>query len=240
MISTIVNKLILTEENILNLILNDSSRKDSSLFTYFNQSCFNIYCNNLEYRKIIDDNFIVFADGVGIFLALRFLTGERVKRFNATDLYSKILSKLLQSGKKIFIIGGNFNHELIDSKITNCGYVKGYFEPSYINEIAGKINDKKPDVVFLGLGVPRQETITNELAKKTSAKMFICVGNFFEFYLGTKKRIPRIFRNTGIEWMYRLIHEPKRLWKRYVIGIPMFLVRILNFKFFGTKPVAEE
>jgi exopolysaccharide biosynthesis WecB/TagA/CpsF family protein len=181
---------------------------------------------------------------VGINLANRWLFGKKYKQFNGTDLNIRIMEIIQKSKAKFFILGGNFSE--VDLKnhfnsISNfVGYHSGYFSDLDLEKISEKISGSKANVIIIGMGVPKQEIIAKKLSELVNASLYLCVGNFFEFYLGTKKRIPRIFRNSGIEWMYRLIHEPKRLWKRYVIGIPMFLVRILNFKFFGTKPVAEE
>ena len=80
------------------------------------------------------------------------------------------------------------------------------------------------------MGAPKQELFTYKLSKSTNTNVYLCVGNFFEFYLGTVKRIPKKFRNNGLEWFYRLFHEPKRLWKRYFIGIPLFIFRVIKFK----------
>ncbi|MCH7517195.1 MAG: WecB/TagA/CpsF family glycosyltransferase [Bacteroidetes bacterium] len=92
------------------------------------------------------------------------------------------------------------------------------------------INSSSCKVIIIGMGVPRQELLAFNISKRAKVILIICVGNFLEFYFGTKKRIPKIFRNTGVEWLYRLISEPRRLWKRYLVGIPIFLFRILKLR----------
>jgi N-acetylglucosaminyldiphosphoundecaprenol N-acetyl-beta-D-mannosaminyltransferase len=77
------------------------------------------------------------------------------------------------------------------------------------------------------MGVPLQEKIAFELSKRINGLQIICVGNFLEFYFGTIKRAPKFLHNSGFEWIFRLLTEPRRLWKRYLIGIPVFIARII-------------
>ncbi len=92
-----------------------------------------------------------------------------------------------------------------------------------------------PEVIFVAMGVPMQELFAVELSHELSGKIIICVGNFFEFYFGNIKRIPKYLKNVGIEWLFRLISEPRRLWKRYLIGIPIYLFSIMKELFDRNK-----
>ena len=83
------------------------------------------------------------------------------------------------------------------------------------------------------MGVPQQELFAEKLLRIPDSKVVICVGNFLEFYFGTKKRAPVFIQKIGMEWLFRLITEPGRLWNRYLIGIPLFIFRILKLKFEG-------
>ena len=151
----------------------------------------------------------------------------------------KIVDILIKQKIKFFIIGGNFSEDELNKKfgLIDCfvGYNSGYFLENEFDEITNKISLLEPDVIILGMGVPRQEIIAEKLSQTIDASIFLCVGNFLEFYLGTVKRIPKKFRNKGIEWIYRISQEPKRLWKRYFIGIPLFIFRVIKFKFMNTK-----
>lgn len=232
---TIFNKIICSEDELLTQI-NSAGETDKVLkITYFNQHCFNIYYSDNSYKKLLDNNFLVYADGFGINLALRSLFGRVYKNFNATDLNEKIMKLIRNNDKKFVIIGGNFNKADFDKKYIDVGnfvgYFNGYSDVSDFDSLAKNIRTLAPDVVIIGMGVPKQETIAYKLSKEINASLFLCVGNFLEFYLGTVKRVPEQFRNTGIEWLFRLFQEPKRLWKRYIIGIPLFIFRVLKIKF---------
>jgi N-acetylglucosaminyldiphosphoundecaprenol N-acetyl-beta-D-mannosaminyltransferase len=230
----IFNKLITDESVILDLIKASIKRNNRLFVTYLNQNCFNVYSHNIFYKNLLDNNFNIYVDGIGISLVLRILFGKKYKSFNATDLNEKILDILIKQNIKFFIIGGNFSKDQLNEKfgLIDCfvGYNSGYFLENEFDEIANKIGLIEPDVIVLGMGVPRQEIIAEKLSKTIDSSIFLCVGNFLEFYLGTVKRIPKKFRNKGIEWIYRISQEPKRLWKRYFIGIPLFIFRVIKFK----------
>jgi exopolysaccharide biosynthesis WecB/TagA/CpsF family protein len=228
------DKLITDESVILELIKANINRNHRLLVTYLNQNCFNMYSENIFYKNLLDNIFTVYADGIGIKFAIRFILGKKYHQFNATDLNEKILDILIKQNIKFFIIGGNFNQRELLAKFNYAqsfvGYNNGFFLDSEIENITEKIRIANPDVVIIGMGVPNQEIVAEKLSRSINASLFLCVGNFFEFYFGTAKRIPVRFRNKGIEWMYRLFHDPKRLWKRYLIGIPLFIFRVIRFK----------
>ncbi len=237
--NSLFGKIIIQESKLLEIVNKSFYSQNHFLITYINQHCFNIYTTNNEYRNLIEDKFVVYADGIGINLVSRFLFGKKYNNFNATDLNEKIMDSLFKSGIKFFILGGNFNKEELDQKfgLLDCfvGYNSGYFLENEFDEISIKIRSLKPEVIIIGMGVPKQEIIAAKLSELVDASLFICVGNFFEFYFGTVKRIPEKYRDKGIEWIYRLFHEPKRLWKRYIIGIPLFIFRVIKYKFIVKK-----
>lgn len=235
MTSTLFKYLHVYPDEVIKIIMILISDNKKLLITYLNQHCFNIYYSDKKYRELLDNRFLVYADGIGINYASRFLINRKYKNFNATDLYEKIMKLIINNDKKFVIIGGNFNKADFDKKFSDAnnfvGYFNGYSDVSDFDSLAKNIRTLAPDVVIIGMGVPKQETIAYELSKEINASIFLCVGNFLEFYLGRVKRVPENFRNKGIEWLFRLIQEPKRLWKRYFIGIPLFIFRVVKIKF---------
>ncbi len=229
-------RLITSESEVLDMIKTSLSNHDPILLTYINQHSFNVYFSNEVYRNVIDQKFIIYAADTGINFANRFLLGIKYKPFNGSDLNERIIQILLATKVKFFIMGGNFKVDDLkrhfDSNHSFVGYHSGYFSDSELGKISEEIASLKPDVVLIGMGVPKQEIITARISEIVNTSLFICVGNFFEFYFGTVQRIPLRFRDKGIEWIFRLFHEPKRLWKRYIIGIPLFILRVLKYKLF--------
>ena len=227
---------IIKDENEIKSIVKESLRKNSNqLLTYFNQNCYNHYISNSNYKEVIDKRFTVYLDGIGMYFALKYLGYEAIENYNASDLNKYFFDLLAKENKGVFIIGGDFSEKRIFKKAkTDCvnivGYSTGFFENKDFENLINSIRSTVPHFVIIGMGVPKQELLAVELSKYITVDQIICVGNFLEFYFGTKPRIPSILRNLGIEWIFRLISEPKRLWKRYLLGIPKFIANIYRLK----------
>ena len=227
---------IIKDENELASIVKESFNKNSNLLlTYFNQNCYNHYISHSNYKELIDKRFTVYLDGIGIYFALKYLGYESVENFNASDFNDSLFELFAAESKRIFLIGGEFLEKNIFIKAkTDCinivGYLSGFFENRDHDNLVKSIRSTVPNVVIIGMGVPKQELLAAELSKSITVDEIICVGNFLEFYFGTKPRIPRLLSNLGIEWLFRLLSEPKRLWKRYLLGIPKFIANIFRLK----------
>lgn len=109
--------------------------------------------------------------------------------------------------------------------------VVGTFEPPFrplsegeAESIAREINEKKPDIVWIGLGTPKQERWMAAFRSKLDAPVLIGVGAAFDFLAGRQRQAPKWVQRNGIEWAYRLIHEPRRLWRRYMNIVPRFVL----------------
>ncbi len=227
----IFDNLIRYKKGVLELVLSFENKDNNLLITYFNQHCFNIYKTEPNYNKIIED-FHIYPDGFGLYLVLKIFFRKKIEKYNASDLNEEIINSLSKLKKRIFVVGGNFSNAQICNAINNgnniCGYQNGFFSEQEENEIINNIESNNPDVIFVAMGVPKQEYFAVKLAEYVKGKIVICAGNFFEYYLGNMKRIPEKLRNLGIEWLFRLFAEPKRLWKRYILGIPVFFFLLLR------------
>lgn len=234
----IFNKALTNPSDVLNKVLNSLDIQESLLLTYFNQHCFNIYSGDVEYRKLLDTKFDIYQADLGVFLALKILFNRKINRIDATAMNQVILDELIRGKIPLVIVGGNFDYKFIQDETKRRGinlvaYNTGYFEEAQTGSIIMELSKKKTRVFFVGMGVPKQELFAEKLLRIQDPKVVICVGNFFEFYFGTKKRTPVFIKKIGMEWMFRLITEPGRLWNRYLIGIPLFIYRILKLKFEG-------
>jgi N-acetylglucosaminyldiphosphoundecaprenol N-acetyl-beta-D-mannosaminyltransferase len=92
-----------------------------------------------------------------------------------------------------------------------------------VNRIIDEINKSKPEILFIGLGCPKQEIFTNDYKDRLNALFIIGVGASFEFASGTIKRSPKWMQDFALEWLFRLIKEPRRLWKRYLVSNTLFI-----------------
>jgi len=171
-----------------------------------------------------------------MYLSLKMFTQKSITKFNASDLNEKILNYLSKEKIGTYFLGGDFdksmwNNTLLTKGIVSLGYKNGYQDIIDEQLLFSELKAVNPKVVVIGLGVPKQELLGYKISEILNSSVIICVGNFLEFYFGTKKRAPFFLRDSGFEWLFRLFTEPKRLWKRYIFGIPLFFYRILRIYF---------
>jgi N-acetylglucosaminyldiphosphoundecaprenol N-acetyl-beta-D-mannosaminyltransferase len=226
--------LIKNQKEIDEFVSNEFLFKSGLILSYFNQHTFNIFFSNKEFREIYDD-IEFYQEGIGCFVGLNLLGIKKLQRIDSTEIIENIFVKLLRENKKIFILGSNFDKKFFQEKIFNnfpliVGYQNGYFKVDEIPDIARRIKESKTEFVLLAMGQPKQEFIAVKLKKLLPDLNYYCVGNFFNFYFGIQKRAPLWIRNIQLEWFYRFLLEPKRMFKRYIIGIPLFFIRIIKLK----------
>jgi len=229
------NNTFASEEEVIKSISDSLDRNLPLLVTYLNQHCFNMYFKDKNYKRIIDKDFNVFPDGLGVYLFQKFKLKKKIERTNATALNYSIIKLIKETKQKIYLVGGNFEEDFLKknletSGIELSGYYNGFFNEDERNRIIKKIVFDECRIILVGMGVPKQEIFAQLVSNYSYNKIIICVGNFLEFYFGKIKRAPSLIQQLGLEWLYRLITEPKRLWKRYLLGIPEFIYRAIKFR----------
>jgi len=188
------NKIIKNESEVINIVTDSLSSNQKLLLAYLNQHCFNIYNSNSNYKNLLDSSFTVFLDGFGVYAALKFLGYKNLKKFNATDLYAKLFQHFSNSKTEIFLLGGNFTDKLIslmtkEKKLNISGYQNGYFKDEELNSIIEDIMKISPEVVIIGLGVPKQEIIAARISDSIKTLQFYVLGTFLSFILEQKKEL---------------------------------------------------
>lgn len=221
-------KLIYDKNQVIDLIQESIQGNKNLLVTYFNQHCFNIFQIDEQYRNILLNDAKYYLDGIGVWMALKIFGKKNIAKFNASEINEILFDYLVVNNKPIILIGGNFTKELISkSKLNIELYLNGYEDIGNLKNCVRQIKNCQASCIIIGTGVPKQEILAAKLHRILNSSQIICVGNFLEFYFGTKKRAPKYLHNSGFEWVYRIITEPKRLWKRYIIGIPIFIIWII-------------
>jgi N-acetylglucosaminyldiphosphoundecaprenol N-acetyl-beta-D-mannosaminyltransferase len=117
-----------------------------------------------------------------------------------------------------------------------AGYHHGYFRPHGEEELRSAIRAAKPDILLVALGSPLQEYWIHDHVRELGVPVSIGVGGTFDVLAGIKKDAPPWVRKCSIEWLYRLVQDPRNLWKRYLTTIPWFLYAVLTVKIRGRKP----
>ena len=188
------------------------------------------------YKQFITDALVRYCDGEGVRFGA-YLLGEHIpERITLSDYIYDLANMAVEHNLSIYFLGSTQVVAELAAKrlkelypaIRLSGYHHGYFTEQENNSVIDKINASQPDILFLGMGVPRQEEWTKENFDKLNAKIIWMGGGFLDTLSGKIKRCPRWFSKIGFEWLFRLKQEPRRLWKRYLIGNPMFILRILQ------------
>jgi len=176
-------------------------------------------------------------DGAGSALAVRLFGGGAFVRVNGTDLYAKILERFPPGPHRYFFLGGDeetvvrLKSALLARGFPQeaCGFHHGAIETGNA-DTAGRIARFAPAILFVGMGSPKQFAWMERWRTVLNVPVIAAVGGGLEFLSGRRARAPRWMRVAGLEWVHRVSLEPRRLWKRYMLGIPVFLVLLLREK----------
>ena len=207
---------------------------DISEMHFVNAHCINVAAKNSAYLAILQQSKAVFADGTGIRKAGAKLGHPIVDNVNGTDLFPLLASECKRTGKKLFLLGGKPGVAQKSAQWAEAhaqgeviaGFHDGFFTEEETQAVLDEINASKADMLLVAMGVPRQELWLHANLAKLQVQVVMGVGGLFDFYSGTISRSPVWMRKMGIEWVWRLMMEPRRMWKRYIIGNIAFLWRI--------------
>ncbi|OEF99772.1 hypothetical protein BHF71_00935 [Vulcanibacillus modesticaldus] len=193
-----------------------------------------MYANNSpEYKGILQSADMVVPDGIGVVYASRLRNDPVTERVAGYDLLHRLMSQADQHQLKVYLLGANDEvNRLAFERLANdypnaifVGRHHGYFkdgsdiEAMILNDIA----EKKPDILFVALGFPRQELWISKHQPQLKIPLVMGVGGSFDVLSGKVKRAPVIWQKLGLEWLYRLISMPSR-WRRMMV-LPQFLIK---------------
>ena len=203
---------------------------------YVNIHCMNTAWNDLEYKKIINSADLVYCDGAGVVAGSRILGFNLLQRMTGADWIYNLCELCAKGDYSIYLLGGEPGiaeqaRDKLISKFPNlkiAGTHHGYFEQDYNRHLIEKINSTLPDILLVGMGTPKQEKWINENFDMLNAKIVCGVGALMDFVGGKVSRAPKWMLDNGMEWLYRLAVEPGRMWRRYVLGNPIFFFRVLK------------
>ncbi len=208
-----------------------------------NANCLNLLYTDAALRGFFDRADLVFCDGVGVMLAARLLGKCIPERITYADWAWRLAAFAEAEGLSLFLLGAapgvaeraarRLRRRHPGLRISGVGH--GYFDHrpgSTENEaVLRKVNAADPDILILGLGMPLQERWVMENRDAIDASVVLTGGAVFDHVSGGLRRGPRLLTDNGFEWLARLLVEPRRLWRRYLIGNPLFLLRVLGQRF---------
>ena len=221
--------LLLKKEEVIELVEQSIVEKGNSKIIFCTD--FRLLYHNRLHPFIFSNDIIYYPDSLGVFLVLKALYFKQTagfKKLVSTDIHLEILGSANQNKRSIFLVGStdevlnSFTKMLRDCfpKIKLLGSRNGFYE--FCESDIKVINSTRPDILLVGMGVPRQELWVMENYQRLNAGCIITVGAFFSFYSGKTKRAPKFLRKLSLEWLHRFLQEPARLWRRYLLEYPKF------------------
>ncbi len=205
-----------------------------------NAHCLNLCYEDPTLRAFLNGADVVFCDGAGVRLAARLLGGRIPERITYADWAWHLAALAEEQGFSLYFLGASpgvaegaarrLRARHPDLEV--AGVRHGFFdhaEGSPENEaVLQEINGAKPDILLVGLGMPLQEYWLMENHHRIEAGVALTGGAVFDYVSGELRRGPPVLTGNGFEWLARLLVEPRRLWRRYLIGNPLFLLRVLR------------
>ena len=227
-----VNFLNTTMVDAIERIKFKIKNKEKSNIYYINADTLNKCYSNTSLRTMFNKASYVFPDGSGVKMACKIMRRPLRENLNGTDMLPHICTMAQEEGYKIFLYGAKegIAKQMKESLLVKypslkiVGIANGY--DLHTNEIINMVNYSSADILLVAKGAPIQEEWIDANSSRISAPIIIGVGGLFDFYSGNIPRAPLWMRKLGVEWTYRLLQEPKRMFKRYVIGNPLFLIRM--------------
>ncbi|MBR8537377.1 WecB/TagA/CpsF family glycosyltransferase [Carboxylicivirga sediminis] len=198
-----------------------------------------------SFRYALTNSDILLPDGFPIQLASHFLRGTRIEKIAGEDIFKHLMFNANIEKQKVFFLGAS---ESTLTKIINRAQeeysdvcIEAYsppFKRTFTEEdnriMIEKVNSFYPDILFVGMTAPKQEKWVESNKSQINASIICSIGAVFDFYAGTVQRPSQFWIRLRLEWFIRLLKEPRRLWKRYLVYSPKFFIDVFKAKFKGT------
>jgi N-acetylglucosaminyldiphosphoundecaprenol N-acetyl-beta-D-mannosaminyltransferase len=204
---------------------------------YVNAHVVNQSRASVELRHALAAADLVYCDGYGVRVAARSLGLEVPHRMTGADWVWGLVALCEMAGHSLYLLGSEppVAQEAAARlrrwypRLQVTGSHHGYFEPGSPHEerVLEHIEAARPDIVLVGMGTPKQELWIERNADRVPASVLWSMGALFDYVSGHTPRAPRWLADNGAEWIFRLAIEPQRMWRRYLLGNPAFLARVM-------------
>jgi exopolysaccharide biosynthesis WecB/TagA/CpsF family protein len=211
-------------------------RDRPALVAYANAHTLNLASRDSGYRAVLRSADMVLNDGAGLAIAGRLFGRPFPANLNGSDFNPVILEEAAARGWPVYFLGARPGvaeeaaRRLSERmpRLRVAGTRDGYFPDDDSDQVAREIAATGAGILMVAMGNPRQETWLNRHLEATGVRVGIGVGAFLDFSAGVVPRAPAWMNRLWLEWLYRLLQEPRRMWRRYVLGNPLFLARVLG------------
>ena len=213
-----------------------SDRRDCRVISCLNPHSYVVARDDLEFHNALKSSDWLIPDGAGLVLAARWLGLPMRKRVSGPDIFIATMALLDQREGSVFFLGASETTLAKMREKTAKQYprvvVAGSYAPpfkaAFTEEdnaaMVAAVNATRPDVLWVAMTAPKQEKWLAKHRTELEVGTAGAVGAAFDFFAGTIKRSPQLFRSLGLEWLPRLLQQPRRLWRRMFISAPVFLL----------------
>ncbi|WP_051638172.1 WecB/TagA/CpsF family glycosyltransferase [Maribacter sp. Hel_I_7] len=242
MLTEVDSKVVCLGYPIYKSSLDDLPLKSKLLVSTINQYSYCIAEEDIEFKKALLGSDIILPDGIGITLAAKWLNGTSIKKIAGADFHEFQLKRLNEIYGSCFYLGAsgetlaNIESRLkIEYPNIRFASYAPPFKPVFTEEenlsMIEAVNSFNPDVLFVGMTAPKQEKWSHANKNLLDARIICSIGAVFDFYAGTVERPNKIWRDLGLEWLGRLVKEPKRMSRRYLYYGVVYAVHLVRVKF---------
>ena len=206
--------------------------------SYVNAHVLNQSLTNADLGRALRDSDLVYCDGYGVRLAARLIGRPVSHRMTGADWIWGIAALCQQSGRSLYLLGSDLGASTeaaatlrrwypgLDVRGTHHGYFD--LDGPHSERVLEHIAENPPDVLLVGMGTPLQELWVDANHDRIEASVIWTVGALFDYVAGRVPRAPHWIADNGLEWIFRLAVEPRRMWRRYLLGNPAFLFRVIG------------
>jgi N-acetylglucosaminyldiphosphoundecaprenol N-acetyl-beta-D-mannosaminyltransferase len=229
---------IIPIESLVYYVNESIKERKKIVISYVNVHAVNLALSNSRFHDFLRQSDIVYCDGFGVQIGARLLGLVPPPRYTLPDFIDQLIAVCIDNNKGIYLLGSKPG---IAQKAANnlvkknpglriCGTGDGFFdkssESSENKQVIKNINLASPAILFVGFGMPAQELWIRDNLPNLNPTVIFPVGAMLDYVAGEIYRSPKWMTDHGLEWLGRLIVEPRRLWKRYILGIPLFFFRV--------------
>jgi exopolysaccharide biosynthesis WecB/TagA/CpsF family protein len=222
------------KEQALNKVSDLFDAQKSRCLYFVNAHCLNVAYHDYDYRLALSKADLRLPDGSGISLGCKLNQSTLCQNLNGTDLFPDLCEQFESTNKSIYLLGAEQDtaekvSQWVKKHYPNlkvAGFHHGHFKQEQSATICKEINRSGADILFVAMGVPRQEIWLETHKTQLKTQLNIAVGGLFEFYSQNISRAPVWMRRIGVEWVWRLVQEPARMWKRYILGNILYVFRV--------------
>ncbi|NJP04340.1 MAG: WecB/TagA/CpsF family glycosyltransferase [Chloroflexaceae bacterium] len=205
---------------------------------YVNAHCLNVAYTHARYQQVLNQADLVYPDGISVVWAGRLLGGCRMQKATGADWIAPFCALAVQQQWRLYVLAGKPGiarqacSRLMQQwpGLNIVGMCDGFFHEKTEQEVLDDIRRTHPHVLFVGMGIPRQEIWLASHRHHIKTPVCWAVGALFDYVAGVEPRVPTWMNQLALEWLWRLIVDPTGKWRRYLIGNPLFVARIWHQK----------